>query len=122
MVFDFTGVNCVNCRLMEKKLVESHNLRLLQKFVLVQLYADAVPTIADAAERMRLLNRNRQLQTEWFEEVTLPAYAVVTPDGKTVLSSYFGLEQKEGEFASFLEQGWEKWQGVNAANERLKKP
>ena len=122
MVFDFTGVNCVNCRLMEKKLVESHNLRLLQKFVLVQLYADAVPTIADAAERMRLLNRNRQLQTEWFEEVTLPAYAVVTPDGKTVLSSYFGLEQKEGEFASFLEQGWEKWQSVNAANERLEKP
>lgn len=110
MLFDFTGVNCVNCRLMEKKMPQPHNRSRLEKFVLVQLYADKVPTISDPDEVKRLLKRNVELQTAWFGDVTLPAYAVVTPDGKTILSSYMGLEQKEGEFADFMDTGWKKWE------------
>ncbi|MBS0205499.1 MAG: hypothetical protein JSS49_21555 [Planctomycetes bacterium] len=109
MLFDFTGVNCVNCRLMEKKLGQPQNKSRLEKLVPVQLYADKVPTIADPVEAKRLLKRNNGLQTQWFGDVTLPSYAVVTPDGKTILSSYFGLEQKEGEFAAFLDEGMKKW-------------
>lgn len=109
MLFDFTGVNCVNCRLMEKKLGQPQNKSRLDKLILVQLYSDKVPTIADPVEAKRLLKRNNALQTQWFEDVTLPSYAVVTPDGKTILSSYFGLEQKEGEFAAFLDAGMKKW-------------
>lgn len=109
MLFDFTGVNCVNCRLMEKKLGQPQNKSRLEKLILVQLYSDKVPTIADPVEAKRLLKRNNSLQTQWFEDVTLPSYAVVTPDGKTILSSYFGLEQKEGEFAAFLDAGMKKW-------------
>ena len=110
MLFDFTGVNCINCRLMEKKLAQPEIRQRLDKLVLVQLYADKVPLIPDVAEAKRLLKRNLGLQTEWFGDVTLPAYAVVTPDGKTILSSYLGLEQKNGEFAAFLDEGWKKWQ------------
>lgn len=110
MLFDFTGVNCINCRLMEKKLTQPEIRQRLDKLVLVQLYADKVPLIPDAAEAKRLLKRNVDLQTEWFGDVTLPSYAVVTPDGKTILSSYFGLEQKDGEFAAFLDEGLAKWQ------------
>ena len=112
MLFDFTGVNCINCRLMEKKLAQPEIRQRLDKLVLVQLYADKVPLIPDAAEAKRLLKRNVDLQTQWFGDVTLPSYAVVTPDGKTILSSYFGLEQKNGEFAAFLDEGWKKWQGM----------
>jgi thiol:disulfide interchange protein len=112
MLFDFTGVNCINCRLMEKKLAQPEIRQRLDRLVLVQLYADKVPLIPDAAEAKRLLKRNVGLQTEWFGDVTLPSYAVVTPDGKTILSSYFGLEQKDGEFAAFLDEGWKKWQAA----------
>lgn len=112
MLFDFTGVNCVNCRLMEKKMPQPRNRERLDRLVLVQLYADKVPVISDAAEVKRLLKRNIDLQTEWFGDVSLPSYAVVAPDGKTILSTFTGLEQKEGEFADFLDEGWKKWEAM----------
>ena len=112
MLFDFTGVNCINCRLMEKKLAQPEIRQRLDKLVLVQLYADKVPLIPDAAEAIRLKRRNVDLQIKWFEEVALPSYAVVTPDGKTILSRYHGLELRNGEFAAFLDEGWKKWQGM----------
>ena len=40
------------------------------------------------------------------------AYAVMTPDGKTILSAYFGLERSDGEFAAFLDEGWKKWEAT----------
>lgn len=115
LLFDFTGVNCINCRLMEKKLTQPEIRQRLDKLILVQLYADKVPLIPDPAEAKRLLARNVDLQTKWFGDVTLPSYAVVTPDGKTILSSYFGLEQKDGEFAAFLDEGWKKWQTMRGS-------
>lgn len=112
MLFDFTGVNCINCRLMEIKMAQPAIHSRLEKLVPVQLYADKVPKITDRREVSRLLKRNVALQTQWFGDVSLPAYAVVTPDGKTILSSYIGLEQKEGEFAAFLDAGMKKWEGL----------
>ena len=110
MLFDFTGVNCVNCRLMEGKMAQPQNRTRLQSLVLVQLYSDKVPTISDPAEAKRLLKRNVALQETWFGDVTMPSYAVVTPDGRTILSSYFGNERHEGEFAAFLDEGLKKWE------------
>lgn len=112
LLFDFTGVNCINCRLMEERFPQPQNRTRLDKFVLVSLYTDKVPTVSDPAEVKRLLKRNVELQTQWFNDVTLPSYAVVTPDGKTILSSYFGLEGKEGEFAAFMDDGWAKWEAM----------
>jgi thiol:disulfide interchange protein len=109
---DFTGVNCVNCRLMEKRMSKPNIRKKLDQFVLVQLYTDIVPMITDKVEKKRLLDRNVALQTGWFGDVTLPAYAVVTPDGKTILSSYLGLERNTGEFAKFLDEGLQKWQSI----------
>lgn len=120
MLFDFTGVNCINCRLMEIKMSQPEIHSRLDKFVLVQLYADKVPKVADRVEVKRLLKRNTGLQEEWFGDVTLPAYAVVTPDGKTILSMYKGLEQKEGEFAAFLDEGMKKWQDMHGNAPALK--
>eukprot|EP00913_Durusdinium_trenchii_P028333 g26561.t1 len=43
--FDFTGVNCVNCRRMELVMAKPVLRDRLTKFVLVQLYVDNVPTV-----------------------------------------------------------------------------
>lgn len=112
LFIDFTGVFCTNCRLMEVRMKRPKNHRRLEQFVQAQIYTDKVPNIDDKAEAARLLARNVALQEGWFGDVTLPAYAVVTPDGKTVLSSFFGLEKRDGDFAKFLDEGLLKWQAM----------
>ena len=112
LFIDFTGVFCTNCRLMEKKMARRAIRKKLERYVGLKLYTDRVPGVSDAAESARLLKRNIELQTKWFGDVTLPSYAIVTPDGKTILSSYLGLELKDGEFAAFLDEGWKKWQAM----------
>ena len=114
MFVDFTGVFCTNCRLMEKRMAKPANHRRLERFIQVRLYTDKVPKIYDANEGQRILDRNVSLQVNWFGDVTLPSFAVVAPDGKTILSSFFGLEQREGDFAKFLDDGWMKWQALKA--------
>ena len=118
LLLDFTGVNCVNCRRMEKKMQSPQNHERLKKFVLVQLYTDNVPTITDPELSRKLLEKNDKLQAEWFGDFTLPAYVVVTPDGQTKLATYKGLELIDGEFAAFLDKGyaaWEQRSGKDAA-------
>lgn len=117
LFLDFTGVNCINCRKMEKILAAPHNHERLKQLVRVQLYTDAVPNISDSALAKKILEENRKRQEEWFQDVTLPAYAVVTPDGKTLLSKYEGLELQQGEFAKFLDEGVAAWK-QQAANPR----
>jgi thiol:disulfide interchange protein len=110
LFIDFTGVFCTNCRLMEVRMAKPKNHRRLEKCVQVQIYTDKVPKITDEAEAARLLARNVSLQVDWFGDVTLPAYAIVTPDGKTILSSFFGLEKRDGDFAKFLDEGLAKYE------------
>jgi thiol:disulfide interchange protein len=103
---DFTGENCINCRLMEH-LMEKPELReRLTNFVRVRVYTDSVPMIPSQQEQL-LLEKNRELQEKWFEDVSLPAYAVITPD-REVLSKSIG-QQSEDVFAKFLDEGLKKW-------------
>lgn len=110
LFFDFTGVNCVNCRLMEQKMKEPDNHSRLERFLATQLFADRIPHITDTKYADSLLERNIDLQVKWFGDVSLPAYAVVTPDGKKILAVYKGLERKDGEFAAFLDKGWDRFE------------
>jgi thiol:disulfide interchange protein DsbD len=109
LFLDFTGVNCLNCRLMEGRMAQPANRQLLQKFVRVQLFIDKLPHIKDRALGAKLLERNRGLAENWFGDVSMPSYAVVTPDGKTVLSKFIGMEKNEGDFTAFLDAGLKKW-------------
>lgn len=111
LFLDFTGVNCVNCRKMEATVLNQPQIKeRLRKMVRVQLFADVVPTVADRAESQRILENNIKLQQNWFGDVTLPAYAVITPDRK-ILSSTGGL-QSANKFAAFLDQGVKQWQDI----------
>ncbi len=110
LFYDFTGMNCVNCRFMEVNIFpkeETHDL--LKNFVRVQLYTDQIPEMQSDQAKL-LLDKNRRLQADWFNDATMPAYAVVSPDGQTILSSYKGKERSQGQFNRFLKAGLDEWQ------------
>jgi thiol:disulfide interchange protein len=79
---DFTGVTCTNCRANEKQVFPMPAVREeLQKFVLVQMYTDSVPSsdlsTGDADTQAR---RNSTWQTQTFGEASNPLYVVLKPD------------------------------------------
>jgi len=103
---DFTGQTCTNCKLNEKNVFSKRDVKeLFTKYVLVQLYTDAVPphylptTTAD---------ENRKLQREVFKDIQLPLYAIVRPlsDGKfEVVGKYDeGLINDVEAFKDFLKK------------------
>ena len=52
ILIDFTGVNCANCRLMERRVLPRPEVvALLKKFVTVQLYTDFVPISSITADQ-----------------------------------------------------------------------
>jgi thiol:disulfide interchange protein DsbD len=110
LLLDFTGVNCVNCRRMEKKMDEPANKERIAKYIAVQLYADKVPTITNDEQAAGILQNNLDLQVNWFGDVALPSYAVVSPDGQSILAAYSGYERSEGEFTRFLDYAWNQWE------------
>ena len=95
---DFTGYTCTNCRWMEanvftKKEVEAE----LGKFVLARLYTDGEGD---------LYSRQLQMEEDMLGTVALPYYAVVTADGKLMLS-FPGLTRNTSEFVDFLKKAQE---------------
>ncbi len=118
LLLDFTGVNCANCRDMELKMAQPAWKERIAKFVGVQLYVDTpkIPTISDATEGERLRSFNEQLELQLVQDSSMPAYAVVTPDGKQVLATYIGAEPatQSGTFVKFLDEGWAKWEQAKA--------
>src|SRR5262249_45161756 len=64
ILIDFTGVNCANCRLMEKHVLRRPEIiKLLKEFVTVQLYTDRVPIASiTASERQELAEKNQERQ------------------------------------------------------------
>ncbi len=111
---DFTGVNCPNCRNMEHDVLsQPQMINLLAKMVRVQLYCDTVPGIDNREERNRILEFNRNLQTEWFKDSSLPGYAVATSDGKNVLAEFAGYDSTRGvDFERFLSMGLKQFEKV----------
>jgi thiol:disulfide interchange protein len=83
VLIDFTGVNCANCRLMERRVLPRPEVvTLLKKFVTVQLYTDFVPInsiTADQRQERAELNQERILKLA--QEATNPYYVVLSPDG-----------------------------------------
>ena len=111
MFLDFTGVNCINCRRMEKGVLASAPVHaVIKDLVRVQLYVDEVPGVkTKPEEHERLLTRNHGLQENWFGDVTIPAYVIATPDGQEILATFKGLDTDGEQFQQFLQAGLERW-------------
>ncbi len=121
LFFDFTGVNCVNCREMEIIMKEPENAELLKEFVGVQLYLDSVPRIKDDDVAEALKDKNQKLAVEWLGDVTMPSYAIVTPDGQIVpgVEPFKGKEFRDGDFTAFLERGLDAWKKLSNERPRI---
>ena len=88
---DFTGVQCTNCRLVEKRVFPRVE-ETLRKFVLVKLYTDYGPS----------KDRNIELRDRYSRD--LPYYVVLSPDTKTVLARQRYTDSPQ-EFQGFLDKG-----------------
>ncbi|MDB5391244.1 MAG: Protein-disulfide reductase [Planctomycetaceae bacterium] len=114
LYIDFTGVNCINCRLMEKDVIAEGSIqRQLDNCIRVQLYCDVMPSkaVSDPAVADKLVAANQNLQSAWIGDATLPSYAVVSPDGKTILSKAAGRVSTEY-FNSFMTCGVKKFKAI----------
>ncbi|KAK3596114.1 hypothetical protein CHS0354_027384 [Potamilus streckersoni] len=87
---DFTGYTCINCRWMEQNIFARKEVfKVLQeRYVIAKLYTDGGEYEAE----------NRRLQTEKFDTVALPFYALTDADGN-ILKTAAGVMDE----AAFLE-------------------
>jgi thiol:disulfide interchange protein DsbD len=93
---NFTGYACTNCHWMKANMFTRPEIEAaMQKFVLVELYADAGDAVSDA---------NQKLEVSKFNTVSEPFYAILTPD-EAVVASFPGLTRDPVEFAAFLRKG-----------------
>lgn len=110
LFIDFTGVNCINCRDMEKSVLNRPEiLDILATLPRAQLFLDTVPTIHDATEKERLLDENLKLSNEFTQRQSMPSYVILAPDGQTVMSKTTGLMSREA-FREFLETGIQRFE------------
>jgi len=111
ILIDFTGVNCANCRLMERNVLpRAEVVKLLREFVTVQLYTDRVPINSITAEqRESLAQINQERQLDLAAEQTNPFYVILSPDGKVVAS--MGGYNEPPVFQDFLSKALDKARG-----------
>jgi thiol:disulfide interchange protein DsbD len=93
---DFRGYTCVNCRWMDKKVIDKVAVRkvLRERFILVQLYTDGGP---DG-------DNNLRLQVERFRTLALPYFVILSPDN-AVLATHAGILPSVEGFLDFLDKG-----------------
>lgn len=100
--FDFTGINCSNCRLMERKVFPRKDVsELMKKFVVVQLYTDA----AEPNEFKKRCEKNMQTLLEKYNVSAVPFYAIVSPDGTRITEFPDGYTPDVAKFKNFLAKG-----------------
>jgi thiol:disulfide interchange protein DsbD len=91
---NFTGANCTNCRWMEANMFPDPEVYkvLSEVFVPVELWTDRLNPKDKA---------NQKIQVELTGDVTLPIYAVISPEGK-VIKLFPGSTRDKQEFLKFL--------------------
>ena len=92
---NFTGDQCVNCRGMEQGFFPRPEIaKELEKFVRVELWLDRTST-PELAERSK---RYYEYEIKKFDTIARPLYAILEPDGDTVVAKFEGsIVNKEGE-------------------------
>ena len=118
ILIDFTGWACVNCRRMEENVWTDPDVKKLMQndFVVVSLYVDE-RKVLPAAEQITYTTKTGSqkplitvgdkwatFQSENFNAVSQPQYAIVSPDEKLLTKTkYYTRDPKE--FAAWLQCG-----------------
>jgi thiol:disulfide interchange protein DsbD len=111
VLIDFTGVNCANCRLMERSVMPRQDvIDQLKKFVTVQLYTDFVPIeTLPQDKREELAEDNLVREQEMINSTEQPAYVAVMPDGQVI--GNVGGYMEASVFLDFLKDALSKFEG-----------
>ncbi len=118
VLIDFTGWACVNCRRMEENVWTDPEVRkrMLDSFVVVSLYVDerrllpaasqTVYSTRDGAKKdiITVGDKWATFQSENFNAVSQPQYALVSPDEK-ILTFTKGYTPKAQDFTQWLDCG-----------------
>ncbi len=109
VLIDFTGLNCVNCRVVEHSIMPKADvIDEMKKFVPVQLYTDFVDIESltkDQQEDAAVANLEREF--EMTGENSQPLYVVLSPDGKII--DRIGYQPTDSNFLrDFLKRSREK--------------
>jgi thiol:disulfide interchange protein DsbD len=115
ILIDFTGVNCANCRTMERAVLpRSEVLQALRSFITIRLYTDRVPIESITAEqREDLAIANLEREAELTGETTSPLYVVLDTEGKVLGKT--GFEPDPAKFLGFLQTHLSKFSGTPIA-------
>ena len=101
---DFTGIFCVNCRQVENKVFRKEAFAQAVEnagVIPVQLFTDRRdPETHDLAEEDA---ENRRYMEEVFGTVTLPLYALLSPEGKILRRMPMPAMVRVDDFIDFLE-------------------
>ena len=90
---DFTGYTCTNCRWMESNIFNRPDVSAeLSRFVLARLWTDG---------EGKIYEDQQAFQEKQFGTVALPLYAIVTAQGKPLLTKG-GVTRDPQEFIGFL--------------------
>jgi thiol:disulfide interchange protein DsbD len=96
LFIDFTGVTCVNCRIVEKSVFSKPGFaELMKKVIPAKLYTDrkGEHTAGDTA--------NQKL-AERLGSVTLPLYVLMAPDGRVLRHMGYTAGLSVADFARFV--------------------
>ena len=118
VLIDFTGWACVNCRRMEENVWTDPTVGNMMKndFIVVSLYVDE-RKILPASQQMTFITKDSAqkkiitvgdkwatFQSENFNAVSQPQYAIVSPDEK-ILTKTKGYSPKPIDFSNWLSCG-----------------
>ena len=132
ILIDFTGYACVNCRKMEEHIWPKSSIKSFfqDDYVLISLYVDDKKELPDnqklVVERQgggaRVLenygNKWAHFQTQFFQSNSQPYYALLSPDGKTVLTPPVGYTPSEENYKIFLDCGLEAFSNLNLSESK----
>jgi cytochrome c biogenesis protein CcdA len=118
VLIDFTGWACVNCRRMEENVWTDPEVkkRMLDSFVVVSLYVDERRLLPAAAQMVYPTKDGAQkniitvgdkwatFQSENFNAVSQPQYAIISPDEK-ILTFTKGYTPQASEFSGWMDCG-----------------
>ena len=108
ILIDFTGVNCSNCRQMERTVMSRTDVAdKMKDFVTVQLYTDFVPIASlTQDQREELAGKNIDREVKLTGETTNPFYVIIDPTGlgEKVVASHGGYCEPT-RFLDFLSKG-----------------
>jgi thiol:disulfide interchange protein len=118
IMIDFTGYACVNCRKMEENVWTKQVVKTqMDKYILVSLYVDDKKELPadkqflyktkDSTDKkiVTVGDKWATFESENFEAVSQPLYALVTADGKLLVPPV-GYTPNKDEYAKWLECGY----------------